>query len=186
MPYRRKTDRGQVAAYLAMLEYAATNDKDSIKVINALNTEKMSEKATNSAATVNTTTATENTAKTAANTASNGFSFANQFNKVSFAIDVTDFEYAKLATLYNAERPNTVYKLDGVWVNKSPLGEAPVFIVAELGKLVNMPSHLTATARDILNNAAAVDAIKNGKVGFTVYEYESHARKCYNVRFVDL
>lgn len=188
MPRYKRQDRKQVAAYLAMLEYAATNDKDSIKVINALNTEKMSEKTTNGAATVNTTTATENAAKTAENKASNGngFSFANQFNKVTFSIDVTDFEYVKLAALYNAEQPNTVYKLDGVWVNKSPLGESPVFICAELGKLVNMPMHLTATAREILNNSDAVNAIRNGKVGFTVYEYESHARKCYNVRFTDL
>ncbi len=73
-----------------------------------------------------------------------------------------------------------------MWVNKSPLGESPVFICAELGKLVNMPMHLTPTVKEILANPNAVNAIKNGKVGFTVYEYESHGRKCYNVKFADI
>lgn len=122
----------------------------------------------------------------AANGTNNNFSFANSFNKVTFSIDVTDFEYCKLAALYNEKAPQTVYHLDGMWVNKSPLGESPVFICAELGKLVNMPMHLTPTVKEILANPNAVNAIKNGKVGFTVYEYESHGRKCYNVKFADI
>lgn len=120
------------------------------------------------------------------NEQNNNFSFANSFNKVTFSIDVTDFEYCKLAALYNEQAPQTVYHLDGMWVNKSPLGESPVFICAELGKLVNMPMHLTPTVKEILANPNAVNAIKNGKVGFTVYEYESHGRKCYNVKFADI
>ena len=184
MRYPRK-NKQQIAAYLSMLEYAAITDSKQ-HTNNAKNIEKMSENSNKSGKAVNTTTDTEHAAKTAENTASNGFSFANSFNKVTFSIDVTDFDYCKLAALYNADAPNTVYKLDGIWVNKSPLGESPVFIVSELGKLVNMPMHLTATAREILNNADAVNAIRNGKVGFTVYEYESHARKCYNVRFADI
>lgn len=122
----------------------------------------------------------------AANGTNNNFSFANSFNKVTFSIDVTDFEYCKLAALYNEKAPQTVYHLDGMWTNKSPLGESPVFICAELGKLVNMPMHLTPTVKEILANPNAVEAIKNGKVGFTVYEYESHGRKCYNVKFADI
>ena len=31
----------------------------------------------------------------------------------------------------------------------------------------------------------AVDAIKANKVGYTIYEYESHAKKCYGITFVD-
>lgn len=125
------------------------------------------------------------TAATAA-TENKGFSFAKSFNKTTFDIDVTDFEYIKLAALYNAEQPNTVYKVNAMWVTKSPLGDSPVFVCAELGKLVNMPSHTAAMVREIVGSSDAVDAIKAGKVGFTVYEYESHGKKCYNVRFVDL
>lgn len=114
------------------------------------------------------------------------FSFAKEFNKVTFDIDTTDFEYCKLAALYNADGSNTIYRLDGCWVTKSPLGDSPVFVVGEIGKLVNMPTHTAAMVRDICANSAAVEAIKSGKVGFTVYEYESHKKKCYNVRFTDI
>lgn len=116
----------------------------------------------------------------------NAFSFAKQFNKVTFDIDTTDFEYCKLAALYDNDGGNTVYRLDGCWVTKSPLGDSPVFVVSELGKLVNMPTHTANMVREICANAAAVDAIKSGKVGFIVYEYESHKKKCYNVRFTDI
>ena len=30
-----------------------------------------------------------------------------------------------------------------------------------------------------------IQAIKDGKVGYTIYEYESHGKKCYNITFVD-
>ena len=32
----------------------------------------------------------------------------------------------------------------------------------------------------------AVETIKNGKVGYTIYEYESRDKKCYSISFVDL
>ena len=117
------------------------------------------------------------------------FSFSAQFNKVSFSVDTTGFEYAKLGTLYEepakGKKPK-VYKLDGLFVNKSPLGFSPVFIVSEPKQLVNMPQHLTETARAILQDQNAVKAIESGKVGFTVYQYEARGKQCYGVKFVDL
>lgn len=145
---------------------------------------EMSEKTNTATAQNATANGTENATANGAN--GNGFSFAKSFNKTTFDVDVTDFEYCKLATLYNADAPQTVYRVDAMWVQKSPLGDSPVFVVSELGKMVNMPSHTAAMVREIVANGEAVEAIKNGKVGFTVYEYESHGKKCYNVRFADL
>lgn len=180
-PYKRKTDRKQIAAYLGMLEYAANRQNNIYAIVQKTSNNPliMENKQTDSANANN----AQNGEKTPTN---GGFSFARQFNKVTFSVDVTDFEYCKLAALYDAKNPNTVYRLDGIWINKSPLGEAPVFIVSEIAKMVNIPSHQTATAREILNNSDAVNAIKDGKVGFTVYEYEARGKKCYNVRFTDL
>lgn len=113
-------------------------------------------------------------------------SFAKQFNRVSFSVDTTGFEYCKLKDLYTAKTKNKVYRLDGLFVNRSPLGLSPVFIVADLKKLVNIPSHLTETAQTILSDVDAVEQIEGGKVGFTLYTYESHGRECYGVKFVDL
>lgn len=112
--------------------------------------------------------------------------FSEKFNKVAFSVDTTDMTYCKLSELYNSNALATVYRLDAIFINKSQLGESPLFIVGELGKMVNMPSYLVPTCRDILADVDAVQAIKAGAVGFTVYEYESHARKCYGVRFVDI
>lgn len=182
MRYRRENKK-QIAAYLSMLEYAAITDSKQ-RTNTAKTFKEMSEKTNTATAQNAAANGTENATTNGAN--GNGFSFAKSFNKTTFDVDVTDFEYCKLAALYNAESPQTVYRVNAMWVQKSPLGDSPVFVVSELGKLVNMPTHTAATVREITANAAAVEAIKNGKVGFTVYEYESHGKKCYNVRFVDL
>lgn len=112
------------------------------------------------------------------------FSF-QQFNKVSFSVDTKGFTYCKLKELYNKIDVNKIHTLNGLWVSKSPLGESPVFIVAECKKLVNIPQHLTETARQILADSNAVAAIERGKVGFTIHEYESRNKVCYSVNFVD-
>lgn len=115
-------------------------------------------------------------------------SFASRFNKAQFDVDVTGFTYVKLSDLYNqtGDKGKKVRTINGMWVHKSQLGDSPVFIVADDKQLVNLPSFVSDTVREILADETAVDAIKNGKVGFTIYEYDSHGKKCYNVRFVDL
>lgn len=178
---RFKRNNRQVKAYLQMLD--DLTKQNAIVQQNNQNTAKMSEKTTNAANVEANNGGTANAAETPKN---GGFSFAKSFNKTTFDIDVTDFEYIKLAALYNADAPQTVYRVNAMWVTKSPLGDSPVFVCAELGKLVNMPQHTAAMVREIVANGEAVEAIKGGKVGFTVYEYESHGKKCYNVRFVDL
>lgn len=113
------------------------------------------------------------------------FSF-QQFNKVSFSVDTTGFTYCKLKELYNEKNANKIYTLNGLWVSKSPLGESPVFIVAECKKLVNMPQHLSEIARQILADNNAVTTIESGKVGFTIHEYEARKKVCYSINFVDI
>lgn len=112
--------------------------------------------------------------------------FAKQFNKVTFSVDTTGFEYKKLKEIYNAENKENVFKLNGIFVNKSPLGFSPVAICADIKALVNLPSHLTEMARNILADSEAVETIENGKVGFTVYEYEAKGKQCYSIKFVNL
>lgn len=106
------------------------------------------------------------------------------YNKATFDVDTKDFEYAKLSTL---KTDGTTYVLNGIYVNQSPLGFSPVAIVASEKKLVNLPQHLTDTCRQILADVEAVEAINKGKVGFTVYTYDSPRRKgCYSIKFVDV
>ena len=117
-----------------------------------------------------------------------GFSFAKKFNKTSFGIDTTDFPFVKLTDIYNSEKDggdDVVHPINGLYIHKSPLGDSPVIIDAENKRLVNLPQFTSDTIREILADSDAIDAIKANKVGFTIYEYYSHAKKCYGVIFVD-
>lgn len=116
-------------------------------------------------------------------------SFASKFNKTTFGIDTTDFHYTKLADIYNSESEvgnDVIHKINGLYVHKSQLGDSPVIIDEENKRLVNLPSHTAETVREILADDEAVQTIKDGKVGYTIYEYESHGKKCYSISFVDL
>lgn len=116
-------------------------------------------------------------------------SFASKFNKTTFGIDTTDFQYTKLADIFNSENEggkDVVHTINGLYVHKSQLGDSPVIIDEENKRLVNLPSHTAETVREILADAEAVETIKNGKVGYTIYDYESHGKKCYSISFVDL
>lgn len=117
--------------------------------------------------------------------------FASKFNKVNFDIDTSNFEYIKLSDIFNSKKDggnDVVHPINGIFVHasKNGLGDSPVIIDTDAKKLVNLPSHMTETAREILADSEAVEAIKNGKVGYTIYEYESHGKKCYSISFVDL
>ena len=114
------------------------------------------------------------------------FSFSNTFNKASFGIDTKDYEYIKLADVAKASSPDEIHPINGLYVHSSPLGDSPVIIDVQAKKLVNMPEHLGETFREILANTEAVQAIKDGKVGYTIYTYESHAKTCYGINFVDI
>lgn len=116
------------------------------------------------------------------------FSFASTFNKTSFGIDTTDFPFVKLADIFNDEKDgggDVVHPINGMYVHKSQLGDSPVIIDDENKRLVNLPQFTGNTVREILANPDAVDAIKANKVGYTIYVYESHAKKCYGITFVD-
>lgn len=116
-------------------------------------------------------------------------SFASKFNKTTFGIDTTDFQYIKLADIFNSENEggkDVIHNINGLYVHKSQLGDSPVIIDEKNKRLVNLPSHTAETVREILADDEAVETIKAGKVGYTIYEYESHGKKCYSISFVDL
>lgn len=113
-------------------------------------------------------------------------SFANKFNKTNFGIDTKDFQYVKLSELYADGGKDRVHNINGLFIHNTQLGAAPVAIDATNKRLVNFPAHLTATVSEILADGEAVDTIKANKVGYTIYEYESHGKKCYSIKFIDI
>lgn len=114
-------------------------------------------------------------------------SFANRFNKgVNFNIDTKDFKYVKLADLYKENGSDVITTINGMFVVKGKIATAPVFIDKQGKRLINIPAHITSTVLAALADPEAVQAIKDGKVGFTIRTYESHGKVCYTVNFVDL
>lgn len=116
-------------------------------------------------------------------------SFASKFNKTSFEIDTTNYPYCKLSDIYTSKEEggkDVIHPINGMWCRKSPLGDSPCIIDDVNKRLVNLPSHCAETVREILSDGDAIQAIKEGKVGYVIYEYESHAKKCYSISFVDM
>lgn len=115
-------------------------------------------------------------------------SFANRFNKgKKFDFNTEGLEFTSLADLYNGNGEDKVYTLKAIFINtKSKFGDTPVF--ASDSFLVNAPSHLLDTVKEILADADAVASINDNKVGFTIYPYKSEKFNVdtFGIKFVDL
>ena len=115
----------------------------------------------------------------------------SKYNKggVTFDIDIKDFRFVSLEELYKANGDKTIYGVDGLYINKkSSFGEHPVAIVASSEWLVDLPSHMTDDVKEILQDQEVIEAIKDGKVGFVIQQYEQKKYKklCYGIMWEDL
>lgn len=108
-----------------------------------------------------------------------------KFNRKGiFDYDPTNVPYTTLGQLFAQYGPQQKYQICAIWVHTSKeYGESPVFALADV--LVNIPKHLTETVKDLLKDSEAVETIKKGNGWFSIYEYESHGKKCYSINFVD-
>ena len=114
------------------------------------------------------------------------FSFGKKYNvERLFDIDTTGFEYRSLRELFNDNGPEKVYPVNAIYINLKGIEPAPV--VACDDYFVNFPSHLVEIAREILKDDEAIEAIKENRVGFTIYQYHTkkYNRDCYSIRWVD-
>lgn len=115
----------------------------------------------------------------------------DKYNKggVIFEIDIKDFNFVTLESLFRRDNGGTVFWIDGLYINKkSSFGEHPVAIVAREKILVDLPSHMTEDVSEILKTPEIVEAIKAGKIGFVVQEYEQkkYKKTCYGIRWEEV
>lgn len=115
----------------------------------------------------------------------------DKYNKggVTFEIDIKDFSFVTLETLYKRDNGKTVFPVDGLYINKkSSFGDHPVIISAKEKMLIDFPSHMTEDAKEILQDPEVIDAIKAGHVGFSVQEYEQkkYKKTCYGAKWEDI
>lgn len=117
--------------------------------------------------------------------------FMDKYNKggIIFDIDISGFTFVDLKSLFKKSPEGEVFKIDGLYINKkSSFGDHPVAILIKEEFLVDLPAHLVEDVKEILQDPEAIEAIKNGKVGFTIHEYDQkqYKKKCYGIHWEDI
>lgn len=119
------------------------------------------------------------------------FSFSKRYNSEKlFDIDTSEFEYMSLEDLAtataNSEEP-VVFIVRGIYINNKSLYD-PAPVVALDDCYVNLPSHLLAPCKEMINDRLAVDAINEGRCGFRIetYHQKRFNKDCYSVEWVDV
>ena len=115
----------------------------------------------------------------------------DKYNKggVKFDVDITGFSFVTLESLYARDNGMTIFGIDGLYINKkSAFGDHPVAIVASERFLVDLPSFMTEDVKEILKDSEVVEAIRAGKVGFSVQQYEpkNFKKTCYGIKWEDI
>lgn len=115
-------------------------------------------------------------------------SFAKKHKKgaIDWGIDTKDFEYFKLADLYEMNGKDETYTLKGLFINRNKpekqlkeFGASPVGILED--KLINLPNHMLSEVEEILKDTEDIESIMNGEAVFKIREYESHGKTCYGI-----
>lgn len=119
------------------------------------------------------------------------FDFEKLNHKGGFDIDTTGFDYRDLEDVYdvNSEDPIPVFgaylTVDKRTESQRRLGKGigphPVLIMEDY--FLNLPGHLYSMWKQILDDEDAVEAIKNGELGITIYTYEKSG---YNKEFYSI
>lgn len=116
-----------------------------------------------------------------------GLSVAKFNNNNVFGIDTTNYKYVNLNTLYDTD-PTAQHKVLGFFVNsKGKFGAEPNAIL-ENNLIANLPRHLLDTVNQMLDDNRYIEYIKEGHVGFTIYQYHTNKynKDAYSVTWLDL
>lgn len=113
-------------------------------------------------------------------------SILNKFNKGKlFEYDKDEKRIFINFKELKAQYPKEVYPIRALFINKeSKFGDAPVIVID--GLMVNAPSHLTPTVKEMIQDNDLVDLVNQGKVGFSLYEYDNEYGKALSCNWVEL
>lgn len=113
---------------------------------------------------------------------------ANKYNRTGsnrFTAELPEnLPFMKLSELGETSTPLIIISM---WINtKGKFGEHPVVATPE--KLVDFPNSMTDTVKEMIKDNEVIEAVNNGKLGFTVRKYHSNRynRDAYTADFVDL
>lgn len=103
-----------------------------------------------------------------------------------FKVDTTDFEFKKLGELFNADRPETVFSVYGLYINrKSKFGPSP--FAASDGYFISLPAHMVDVVESVLSDSEAIDQMNDGKAGLVIRPYlDAKGETHYSADFVEV
>lgn len=121
----------------------------------------------------------------------------NQYNfgERKFDYDTTDFQYYSCEELYHDPEwgQETIFEVYGGFIVKSDdpqFADHPVAILYD--RYLSLPAHTCRVWREILENEEMVQAIRDGKLGLSIYSYYKKAKggkqtgPFYTVKYHDL
>lgn len=111
--------------------------------------------------------------------------YNKKVNKYSFKCD--NPVYTKLSDLYAKNGEKHVYTLRALYLAEKGDFPHPV-AVADVNTYADLPPHMLDTVKEMRADSVLTDLINAGKVGFTIYTYQSNKHKgiCYAVDFCDI
>lgn len=100
-----------------------------------------------------------------------------------------DTPFTTLESLYQSNSRETVYVIHSLYINsKGMYGDSPVAIID--GYFVNLPKHLTATVKAMMEDMEFIQAVNNNSVGFYIYTYTMKGmpkgKILYSVKWLDI
>lgn len=88
-----------------------------------------------------------------------------------FKVDTEGFEFKKLGELYNPKKPETVFSVYGLYINrKGKYGESP--FAASDGYFISLPGHLTDVVKEILADDEAIEQMNESRAGLVIRPYD--------------
>lgn len=95
---------------------------------------------------------------------------SHNMRETRFKVDTTGFEFKKLSELFDPKKPETVFSVYGLYINrKSKYGDSP--FAASDGYFISLPAHLADVVRSILADDEAVTQMNEGKAGLVIRPY---------------
>ena len=94
--------------------------------------------------------------------------------------------FKKLSELYGEKGEDFTFPVRAIYIDKkSKYGDRPVIVSDKFS--VSLPTHLLDMVKELLSQDVFYDMVNGGKVGFTVYEFESptYNTKGYSINWVE-
>lgn len=117
-------------------------------------------------------------------------SLANKYNSNrKFNISTEGFPYRKLKEVYNDPifGPDAIIPVDAVYINNGKYGETASLASCANRFLLNLPNHQVPMIKEVLEDAEAIQQIKEGRAAVKIVPWtDAKGNTYYKIEWVDI